>query len=127
MLTTALAILIGYPAAYSSPPPSRGASRLLLFLAVLPFWTNYLIRTYAWIVLLNREGLINGLLQRLGLVGAEPPSLLYTEGAVIARPGLQLPALRHPRLYASLYAAQSATDRGLGRSRRLGADARSGA
>ena len=49
---------------------------------MLPFWSNYLIRTYAWIVLLNREGLITQLLRWFGYKG-EPPSLLYTEGAVI--------------------------------------------
>ena len=49
---------------------------------MLPFWSNYLIRTYAWIVLLNREGLITQLLRWFGYEG-EPPSLLYTEGAVI--------------------------------------------
>ena len=56
---------------------------MLLFFAVLPFWSNYLIRTYAWIVLLNREGLITQLLRWFGYTG-EPPSMLYTEGAVIA-------------------------------------------
>ena len=54
----------------------------LLFLAILPFWTNYLIRTYAWIVLLNPVGLINGVLIDLGLI-AEPLPLLYNEFAVI--------------------------------------------
>jgi spermidine/putrescine transport system permease protein len=49
---------------------------------VLPFWSNYLIRTYAWIVLLNREGLINQLLRWFGYTG-EPLSMLYSEGAVI--------------------------------------------
>ena len=65
---------------------------------MLPFWTNYLIRTYAWIVLLNREGLINAALLRIGLI-SEPLPLLYNEFAVVARPRLRLPALRHPRLY----------------------------
>jgi spermidine/putrescine transport system permease protein len=54
----------------------------LLFLAVLPFWSNYLVRTYAWIVLLNREGMIAGFAQWLGYEG-EMPKLLYTETAVI--------------------------------------------
>ena len=56
---------------------------MFLFLAVLPFWSNYLIRTYAWIVLLNREGLITQLLRWFGYTG-EPLSMLYTEFAVIA-------------------------------------------
>ena len=78
-------------------PRRRGAGRpLLLFLVMLPFWTNYLIRTYAWIVLLNREGLINrGCSHGSGWIG-EPLPLLYNEFAVVAGPGLQLPALRDP-------------------------------
>ena len=49
---------------------------------MLPFWSNYLIRTYAWIVLLNREGLINNGLQGLGWIG-EPLPLLYNEFSII--------------------------------------------
>jgi spermidine/putrescine transport system permease protein len=81
-LATLLALLIGYPAAYAIAAAPARLQPLLLFLAVLPFWSNYLIRTYAWIVLLNREGLFTQLLRWFGYEG-EPPSLLYTEGAVI--------------------------------------------
>jgi spermidine/putrescine transport system permease protein len=79
---TLLALLIGYPAAYAiaKAPPERQTA--LLFLAILPFWTNYLIRTYAWIVLLNPVGLVNSLLLWLGLA-AEPLPLLYNKPAVI--------------------------------------------
>ena len=66
-----------------SPQRRARLQPVLLFFAVLPFWSNYLIRTYAWIVLLNREGLITQLLRWFGYAG-EPPSMLYTEGAVIA-------------------------------------------
>ncbi len=79
---TLVALLIGYPAAYAIAAAPRRMQPLFLFFAVLPFWSNYLIRTYAWIVLLNREGLITQLLRWFGYEG-EPPSLLYTEGAVI--------------------------------------------
>ena len=81
-LATLLAILIAYPAAYAISRAPRMRQPMLLFFAVLPFWSNYLIRTYAWMVLLNREGLINNLLRWFGYQG-EPLSLLYTEGAVI--------------------------------------------
>ena len=77
-----LAILIAYPAAYAITRALPTRQPILLFFAVLPFWSNYLIRTYAWIVLLNREGLVNNLLRGLGYQG-EPLSMLYTEGAVI--------------------------------------------
>ena len=77
-----LAILIAYPAAYAITRALPTRQPILLFFAVLPFWSNYLIRTYAWIVLLNREGLVNNLLRGFGYQG-EPLSMLYTEGAVI--------------------------------------------
>lgn len=82
-LATLIALAIAYPAAYAITLAPKRRQGALLFFAVLPFWSNYLIRTYAWIVLLNREGLLNGALEGLGYRG-EPLSMLYTEGAVIA-------------------------------------------
>jgi len=79
---TAAALLIGYPAAYAIARAPERRRTPLLFLAVLPFWTNYLIRTYAWIVLLNPAGLINNALMGTGLIEAPLP-LLYNEFAVI--------------------------------------------
>jgi len=81
-LATVFALLVGYPAAYAIAMAPRRWQATILFLAVLPFWSNYLIRTYAWIVLLNREGLLTQALRWMGYTG-EPPSLLYTDGAVI--------------------------------------------
>lgn len=81
-LATAIAVVVGYGAAYAIAAAPRNRQALWLFLAVLPFWSNYLIRTYAWIVLLNREGLAVQALRFLGYEG-EPPAMLYTEGAVI--------------------------------------------
>ena len=79
-LSTLIALLVGYPAAYAiSKAPERWQTGLL-FLAILPFWTNYLIRTYAWIVLLNPAGLVN---TALASVGLGPWPLLYNEFAVI--------------------------------------------
>jgi spermidine/putrescine transport system permease protein len=82
LTATLIALLIGYPAAYAiaKAPPSWQTA--LLFLAILPFWTNYLIRTYAWIVLLNPAGLINAALIGTGL-RSEPLTLLYTKSAVV--------------------------------------------
>jgi spermidine/putrescine transport system permease protein len=79
-LATIIALLIGYPAAYAISKAPAHLQTTLLFLAILPFWTNYLIRTYAWIVLLNPAGLINSSLKALGL---SPLNLLYNEFAVI--------------------------------------------
>ena len=58
-LATTIAVLLAYPAAYAISLAPKERQTRYLFLAMLPFWSNYLIRTYAWIVLLNREGLIN--------------------------------------------------------------------
>ena len=79
-IATICALLIGYPAAYAIVKASPARQTSLLFLAMLPFWTNYLIRTYAWIVLLNPAGLINNL---LGLAGLGPLPLLYNKFAVV--------------------------------------------
>ncbi len=81
-VTTVLALMLGYPAAYAIAQLPRRWRTVALVLVVLPFWSNFLIRTYAWIVLLNSEGPINSLLVNLGVVGA-PLDLLYNRGAVV--------------------------------------------
>lgn len=81
-LATLYAVLIGYPAAYAIARAPRQRQAVYLFLVMLPFWSNYLIRTYAWIVLLNRKGLIAGVLEPMGLYG-DFLNILYTESAVI--------------------------------------------
>ena len=81
LVTTAACLLIGYPLAFfiaSQPPRWRSA---LLLLIIIPFWTNFLVRTYAWIVILRTEGVINVLLQSLHLIN-EPLMLLFTPFAV---------------------------------------------
>lgn len=81
-LATLFAVLIGYPAAYAITRSTPRRQAVFLFLVMLPFWSNYLIRTYAWIVLLNREGLLNRLFNLLGYSG-EPINLLYTDATVV--------------------------------------------
>jgi spermidine/putrescine transport system permease protein len=82
-ITTALALVIGYPTAWAIAQLPRRWRVVALILVVLPFWTNFLIRTYAWIVLLNSQGIVNGGLRALGIID-EPLALLYTDGAVVA-------------------------------------------
>lgn len=80
--TTAICLVVGYPVAYFL---ARSASRfrnLLLFLLLIPFWTNFLIRVYAWMLLLRTEGLINRILVAIGLI-PEPLQIMYTPTAVI--------------------------------------------
>ncbi len=79
---TAISLLIGYPAAFAISKAPEKWQTSLLFLAILPFWTNYLIRTYAWMVLLNPAGLINTALISTGAISSPLP-LLYNEFAVI--------------------------------------------
>ncbi|PAU79533.1 spermidine/putrescine ABC transporter permease [Halomonas salipaludis] len=81
-LAATIAVVIGYAAAYAIASMPRRHQPILLFFAVLPFWSNYLVRTYAWIVLLNREGLIVSFTRAVGLEG-ELPQMLYTETAVV--------------------------------------------
>ena len=81
-LTTLIAILIAYPAAYAITRAPRQWQTVLLILVILPFWSNYLIRTYAWIVMLNREGLINNSLIGIGVFD-DPLPLLYNSFAIV--------------------------------------------
>lgn len=81
-LSATIACVLGYAAAYAIAAMPRRHQPWLLFLAVLPFWSNNLVRTYAWIVLLNREGLIAALAHWMGYP-RELPRMLYTEEAVV--------------------------------------------
>lgn len=83
LLSTGSCLALGYPLAYFIARRRDPRLRMvLLFLVLLPFWTNFLVRTYALITLLERDGLLNGLLQRAGLID-EPIRFLFTEGAVV--------------------------------------------
>lgn len=81
--TTAICALLSYPVAYylALRAPERWR-RSLLVLTVIPFWTSFLIRTYAWMLLLRSEGVINSLLMSGGLISA-PLRLLYSDIAVL--------------------------------------------
>lgn len=82
-ITMAICLLVGYPLAlFIRTRQSLGVRRFALFLIILPFWTNFLVRTYAWQMLLGREGLINSFLMGLGVIG-QPLELLNTEFAVM--------------------------------------------
>jgi spermidine/putrescine transport system permease protein len=82
-LTTGFCLLLGFPLAFFiSTRPDPRLRQLLLFLILLPFWTNFLVRTYALQTILGREGLLNTALQGLGLLEV-PLQLLNTPGAVI--------------------------------------------
>ncbi len=100
-VSTLLCLAIGYPMAYAiarARPSLRGP---LMMLVVLPFWTSFLIRVYAWIGILKANGIITGVLSSLGLVG-ENFEILYSETAVyIGITYTYLPFMILP-LYATL-------------------------
>jgi len=76
-----IALVVAYPMAYAIARAGERARVGLLMLVILPFWTSFLIRAYAWTGLLNTNGLINATLIKLGVI-SEPLTLLHTEFAV---------------------------------------------
>lgn len=106
VLTTILCILIGYPLAYfMSQLPSRLAN-LCMITVLLPFWTSLLVRTYAWLVLLQKRGLVNDWAISLGLWD-EPIKMVHNlNGTLIGMVHIMLPFLILP-----VYGAMRAIDR----------------
>ena len=78
---TVIALLLGYPIAYGIVRSGPIAKPILLFMVILPFWTSFLLRVYAWMGLLADQGTINSLLIALGFIN-EPIQMLYSEFAV---------------------------------------------
>jgi len=98
-MVTLICLVLGYPVAYviAAQPPGRAA--VLLFLVLLPFWTSLLVRTTAWVVLLQKEGVLNSLFLSLGLVH-EPLKMIFNRFAVyVAMVHVLLPFMVLP-LYA---------------------------
>ncbi|MCL1477221.1 spermidine/putrescine ABC transporter permease PotB [Marinobacter sp. M3C] len=81
-LTTAICLLIGYPFAWALSKVQKRRQMLLIFLLIIPFWTNSLVRVYALKLILAANGLLNSALLWLGWI-SEPLQMLYTQGAVI--------------------------------------------
>jgi putrescine transport system permease protein len=80
-ISTLLCLLLGYPMAYGIARSTPTVRNVLLMLVILPFWTSFLLRVYAWMGLLGKNGVVNGLLSYTGLIDA-PLEMLYTNGAV---------------------------------------------
>jgi spermidine/putrescine transport system permease protein len=101
LLTAVLALAIGFPTALYMSMQPEGRRNLLIFLVTIPFWTNLLVRNYAWILLLRNGGLVENLLRWLG-ISDQPLGLLYTPYAVsIGLTYSYLPFMVLP-IYASL-------------------------
>ncbi|MGZ9586971.1 ABC transporter permease [Paenibacillus marinisediminis] len=82
VVTTVLCLLISYPLAYYITTVGPKAQKFWLIGITIPFWINFLVRTYAWVMILRTQGFLNNGLLSLGLID-EPLQLLYTEGAVL--------------------------------------------
>lgn len=101
LVTTIVALVLGYPVAYLLARQPPGRANLLLILVLVPFWSSILVRTYAWMVLLGRNGVINQLLLALGVIHT-PLRLLNTTFAVyVAMVHVLLPFMILP-LFATL-------------------------
>jgi mannopine transport system permease protein len=119
LLVTAFVLLAGYPIAYYLANRSGWRFALVLFCIIVPYFTSIIVRTYSWMVLLGRNGLINQLLQSAGVTDAPLP-LLYNKFGIVV--GMSYVLL--PYMILTLYAAMRAIDpslvkaaHGLGASR----------
>lgn len=107
-ISTLLCLLIGYPMAYAIATAPERFRTILLMLIILPFWTSFLIRVYAWMGILKTQGPLNDLLLWLGLIDA-PLAILHTQTAVYL--GVVYSYL--PFMILPLYAALARLDRAL--------------
>ena len=80
VISTAICLIMGYPMAYIISRSSQRTQNILITLIMIPMWMNFLIRTYAWMTILQDTGIFNGL---LGLIGLGPMHIIGTESAVV--------------------------------------------
>ena len=80
VISTFICLLMGYPAAYIISKASSRVQSILITLIMIPMWMNFLIRTYAWMTILQDTGIFNGL---LGMLGLRPVHIIGTEAAVV--------------------------------------------
>ena len=101
ILTTLICAVIGYPLAYFMSQLSRRWASICMIGVLIPFWTSLLVRTYAWLVLLQKKGLINNIALDIGLI-SEPIKFVHnTTGTLIGMVHIMLPFLILP-LYANM-------------------------
>jgi ABC-type spermidine/putrescine transport system permease subunit I len=106
IVVTICTLILGYPVAYLISSVTTTKSNLLIVVVLVPFWTSILVRTYAWMVLLGRQGIINELLESLGIID-QPLRLLNTRFAVyVAMVHILLPFMILP-----LYSVMRGIDR----------------
>src|SRR6185436_9204503 len=96
--TVLAATLLAYPLALVFYAASSGVRRLLLFIVVLPLLTSVVVRTFAWIAILSREGVVHNTLMLLGLTAAPVPLLQTQHGLIIALMQIKMPLMLLPLL-----------------------------
>jgi ABC-type spermidine/putrescine transport system permease subunit I len=101
-------LIVGYPVAYLMADVSEKKAKILLIFVVLPMWTGILVRTYAWMVLLGRKGILNKMFIYFDVI-AEPLKILYTTKAVV----LAMVQILVPLMILPLYATMKGIDRNL--------------
>ncbi len=100
-IVTVVTLLLAYPVAYLAASVRPRYTALILGMVVLPFWTSVLVRTYAWLVLLQRTGVVNKVLMATGLID-RPLQLAYNElGTIVAMVHILLPFMVLP-LYSAM-------------------------
>ncbi|MBR0659822.1 ABC transporter permease [Neoroseomonas oryzicola] len=100
-MVMAICLVVAYPVAFWLSRAGRWGVALGMFALLLPFWTSVLVRTYAWLVLLGRNGVVNRWLRDAGLIEAPLPLLHNTSGVLIGMVHVLLPYMVFP-IYASL-------------------------
>lgn len=105
-IVTLVCALIGYPVAYMMAQAKSRMATVIMVAVMLPFWTSVLVRTYAWLVLLQRTGLINSTLLNIGIIDTPLPLVHNELGTIIGMVHVMLPFMILP-LYASMKAIDS--------------------
>jgi ABC-type spermidine/putrescine transport system permease subunit I len=95
-VVTLLTFILGYPMASLLLCAQERWQKILMICVILPFWTSVLVRTYAWMVLLGRRGLINTILIQLGLIDGPVQLLFNTTGTIIGMTHIMLPYMIFP-------------------------------
>jgi ABC-type spermidine/putrescine transport system permease subunit I len=108
MVVTLFSILLGYPVAYLFYNISDRTRNLLIPIVLIPFWTSVLVRTYGWMVLLGKNGLINNILLKLGIISTPIPLMYNETGVYLGTAQILLPFMILP-----LYSVVSKIDRNL--------------
>jgi putative spermidine/putrescine transport system permease protein len=111
LLVTAVALVVGYPIAYYLANRTGWRFALVLFCIIVPYFTSVIVRTYSWMVLLGRNGIINQALQSIGLIDVPIPLLYNKLGILIGMTYVLL-----PYMILTLYAAMRGIDPGLTRA-----------